>query len=332
MNYFTSWTVFLALAAQVCFLVVVIAVTGIAGFDDVQTGHFGQSFCTLCLLVFFSWGWKILPSRPPTQKVPEGHKLLLEGFRQNWRSLKKIHRHYKSFQWFLIASALAEAGVSSLLPIAVTFLQGELNFSGTQVGIVFLISLLCSLPGTYGAAKVTEYLNPNSSLKLGLLVFAVVTAGGSFALTADRPYLGYVWGVLWGASLGWFYSSENLCFSLCIPSGHEAEFSGLFIYSNQILLWLPPLLFSILVETGVEQRYGLLSLVTFQVLAIAVLSLLKPWEEVLKEARQDVEKTGIEASPGEEILGGLPKRESTDQQHLETLSEEEKEPSVEDSA
>jgi hypothetical protein len=48
-----------------------------------------------------------------------------------------------------------------------------------------------------------------------------------------------------------------------------------------------------LVETGVEQRFGLLSLVTFQVLAIAVLMLVAPWEEVLQEAKKE-----LEVSPG----------------------------------
>jgi UMF1 family MFS transporter len=293
MNHFTSWSVFLGFSSQVVFLILVIAVSSIAGLDDVQTGHVGQVLCTIWLVIFFTRGWKLLPSRPATRKLPEGHSLLWEGFQQNWRSVKKIHRHYKAFQWFLLATALAEAGVTSLLPIAVTFLQGELNLSGTQVGIVFLIALISALPGTYVGAKITERLDPNTSWKLSLLAFGVVTTGGSFALTDDRTYLAFVWGFLWGVCLGWFYACEALFFSLCVPVGHEAEFSGLFIYSNQILVWVPPLLFSVLVETGVEQRFGLLSLVTFQVLAIAVLMLVAPWEEVLQEAKKE-----LEVSPG----------------------------------
>jgi len=42
MNHFTSWSVFLLLASQVVFLIVVIGVRTIAGLNDVQTGHVGQ--------------------------------------------------------------------------------------------------------------------------------------------------------------------------------------------------------------------------------------------------------------------------------------------------
>ena len=312
MNHFTSWSVFLLFSSQAVFLIVVIGVSTIADLDDVQTGHVGQSFCTLWLIIFLPWAWKLLPSRPPTRKLPEGHHLLFEGFRQNWRTFKKIRRHFKTFQLFLLATALAEAGVTSLLPVAVTFLQGELNLSGTQVGIVFLIALFCALPGTYMGAKITEHRDPKTSWIMNLLAFGVVTAGGSFALTDDRPYFAFLWGALWGICLGWFYACQALFFSLCVPSGHATEFAGLFIYSRQILVWVPPLLFSVLVETGVEQRYGLLSLVSFQVLAIAVLIFVAPWKEVLQEAKKDVSTMlELEVSHGVEFEGTSAKQEMT---------------------
>ena len=67
-----------------------IGVRTIAGLNDVQTGHVGHVLCAVRVITFFTWGWKFLPSRPPTRKLPEGHHLLLEGFRQNWRSFKKF--------------------------------------------------------------------------------------------------------------------------------------------------------------------------------------------------------------------------------------------------
>ena len=107
---------------------------------------------------------------------------------------QEICLHFKAFQWFLLATALEEAGVTSLLPIAVTFLQGELNLSRTQVGIVFLTALFCALLGTYMGAKIIERLDPKTSWTMSLLAFGVVATVGSFALTDDRPYLAFVSG------------------------------------------------------------------------------------------------------------------------------------------
>jgi UMF1 family MFS transporter len=290
MNHFTKWFVFLNFSAQCCFLIAVIAVSFGFGLDYVRTGQFSQILCTICLVIFLGWGWKLNPHRPAVRKLPKDRKsIVCEAFLQNWRTLKLINRQYnKGLKWFLLATAFAEAGATSLLPIAVTFLQSELHLDALQIGTVFLLSLFASLPGTFLGAKVTALTDPNRSLKLNLATFGIVTAVGAFVLVEERTYLAYVWGLLWGVCFGWFYPAKNLFFSLCVPSGMEAELTGLFIYANLILVWLPPLIFSVLVEVGVEQRWGMLSLLVFEVLGILILTKVAPWEEVIEETKKEV--------------------------------------------
>lgn len=174
--------------------------------------------------------------------------------------------------------------------------------SGTEIGIVFLTTLLASVPGSKLGSIVTNRTNPNTSWKISLSVFSIVTFGGAFALSGpDRSYLAYVWGVMWGVILGWFYSTENLFFSMVLPKGQEAELTGFFVYCTQILVWLPPLVFSAMIEAGVKQTWGLMSLIIFFVIAIGFLSLVAPWPEVLEESAKtvDVELVKVEGQDEE---------------------------------
>jgi undecaprenyl pyrophosphate phosphatase UppP len=87
----------------------------------------------------------------------------------------------------------------------------------------------------------------------------------------------------------WFYPTENLFFSLCLPKGKETELSGFFVYCSQILVWLPPLVFTLLVNADIDQKWGLMSIVVFFFIAIGILMMVAPWEEVLKESEKNVD-------------------------------------------
>lgn len=71
---------------------------------------------------------------------------------------------------------------------------------------------------------------------------------------------------------------------MCLPKGQEAELAGFFVYCTQILGWLPPLLFSILNEQGVPQKYGVLIACFGFAVSILLLSCTASWPEIVAEA------------------------------------------------
>lgn len=288
MTHNTKWFTFIQFFSQILFLIVVIVVGSALRMDTVESGQAGQLFVSVVGIPTFTyaWGWK-LPNRAARRELPEGSSLWLEGFRQNWRTVRQIYHHYrKGVWWFMLATLVAEAGVTSLVPVSITFLSSELKLDGLEIGIVFAIALIASLPGTFLGAWITAKHNPRNSWTLNLSAWCVVTVVGSFVLTADRAYLAYVWAVLWGILLGWYYPVENLFFSLSVPPGQEAEMTGFFVYTIQLLSWLPPMVVSFIVEAGVNTRWGFFSLIGFQLAGIGCLSRVAPWEEVLEEAKK----------------------------------------------
>jgi hypothetical protein len=58
------------------------------------------------------------------------------------------------------------------------------------------------------------------------------------------------------------------------------------VYCTQILAWLPPLIFSLLVQADVSQTYAVLAVIGFFLVAVVMLRCAAPWNEILEEARQ----------------------------------------------
>jgi Na+/melibiose symporter-like transporter len=55
-------------------------------------------------------------------------------------------------------------------------------------------------------------------------------------------------------------------------------------YCTQILGWLPPLIFTILVQNDVDQKFGVIAVSFGFAVAILLLSCTASWDEILAEA------------------------------------------------
>merc|ERR1712232_659049 len=182
----------------------------------------------------------------------------------------------------------AEAGANAFTVMGVLYLNETLKMGGAEVGLASLVLLLSTVPGPKLGEFITKKTNPNTSFKLYMVSVVIFTAAASFVLDSpERKNFAYLWAVFWGISLGWFYPTENVFFAMSLPQGQEAELAGFFIYCTQIIVWFPPMLFTWLNESGLNQKWGLMSMNNFFLIAIGLLTRIKPWDEVIKEAKID---------------------------------------------
>mmetsp|Transcript_15205 Transcript_15205/g.18515 ORF Transcript_15205/g.18515 Transcript_15205/m.18515 type:complete len:481 (-) Transcript_15205:209-1651(-) len=278
--------------SECVFLIVIITISRVQETTTVVTAQISQAICVILALLLWTMSWKSLPSIGKNHEIPEGSNLVTVGFYQNYKTMKMIKKHYsRGLLWFYLAVAFAEAGANSFTTVSVTYLASELNMNGAQIGMVFLGSLISTLPGTAVASFVTKRTDPNTSWKLCMAYFAFTTIVGAFILTDEsRTNYAYILSVFWGIALGWFYPTENLFFSMCLPKGQEAELSGFLVYCSTIISWLPPLIFTLLNEAGIHMKYGLISLTAFFFAAIILLSMAAPWPEIVEEAQKTIEE------------------------------------------
>jgi hypothetical protein len=73
-----------------------------------------------------------------------------------------------------------------------------------------------------------------------------------------------------------------------LPEGQEAELAGFFVYCTIILTWLPPLLFSVVVECGAADHWGLMPPLAFRVLGLISLFRVPPWDQVLEGTKHNL--------------------------------------------
>lgn len=284
MTNFTSIYVITQFLASLVFLLLVSIVAMLAGFDDVTTGQFSQAINVVWVGLAFFYGWKLLPEVPALQTPPEGRSLAVAGFVKLWETTKGINKHYGgSVRWYFLAVIFAEAGYNAFTVVSVIYLSEVIKMSGGEIGIVFAIVYVASFPGSRIGAFVSRKTNPVMSWKINIVIFSIFTISGGFVLiNPSRKILTYIWSILWGMGLGWFYPTENLIFSMILPRGQEAELTGYFVYCTQILVWLPPLVFTTINEVGIHMKYALMSLVIFFAIALALLMCMDPWDTVLE--------------------------------------------------
>ena len=286
--------------SQLSFLLVITIISIVFGLKAVVAAQVSQAVDAVFSGVFFYFSWKLMEEVPARHVLQEGKLLLSEGFVQVTRTVRDINRSYKKgTRWFFLAVTCAEAGANAFTVVAVVFLAEELGFSSLGIGIFFIVSLVFSIPGSFLGAYVTRKLDPKRSWRLVMILLFFWTSIGAVVLKflpENLSFLSYVWGSGIGLCLGWFYPVENLFFCMCLPKGQEAELSGFFVYCSQILGWLPPLLFSIMVETKVGQTYGVVAVSGFFLLAAGIVSCAAPWPEVLEDCGRGLPGTEIESA------------------------------------
>lgn len=270
-------------SSQGCYLIVVVVISILLGFNDVQTGQLGQGIDTIWSGLAFFLGWRILQPVPTAHALPDGKTLFSQAFVQVWQTCKKINNVYgQSLRWFLLAVVFAEAAANAFTVVSVVFLADQLRMTGTEIGVFFVVTLVGTIPGSALGSMVTIRTTPPFSWSLSMAFIIVVATIGALILKEGLEMIAYVWGFVVGNGLGWFYPTQNLCFSMLLPRGQEAELSGFYVYCTQILGWLPPLIFSVMVESNIDQKFGILAVQSFFGVAIVLLSMIR-WQGALEQ-------------------------------------------------
>eukprot|EP01083_Nonionella_stella_P129635 393337_1 len=252
--------------------------------DDVLTAQFAQAFDVLVSGFFYTLGFYFLAKKEPRRELKGS--LIIVGFQQVFSTIKGVKKHYsKILGNFFIAVLFAEAAANSFTTVAVTFLS-EIGFTGTQAGLVFLVVLTSTIPGSLFATYLMNRLEcPVTSMKICLLVFVVVNFIAFLLLAVEGlEFLVWLWGSMWGFMLGWFYPTELNIYSKLMPKGQETELAGFFLYMTQILGWLPSIVFTIFNESpNIHISWGGVQLNIYFVIAIFFYQMMPSWTDCVRD-------------------------------------------------
>ena len=284
MNKYSSGYYVYLFGTQVTFAVVIIALAAGFQLSTVPLAMLSQALNVPVSGFFFFLAWRYFTPKEPKRILGPNESVLTSGFLQVFRTAKGIYNSYGStLGMFLLAVVMMESGANAFTVVAVTYLEAVVEMDGTQIGVVFLIVLISTIPGSFISRAIINKTNPLTSLKIQLcffisfnfLAFLTMTGGGD-------KVLAFVYAAVWGVLLGWFYPSELLIFSMIMPEGQESELSGFYMYCTQILGWLPPLVFTIMNERGINLSWGGIHLNIFLFIGLCFLQLMPTWEKCVE--------------------------------------------------
>jgi MFS-type transporter involved in bile tolerance (Atg22 family) len=272
LNKFTANFTVVEFSSTVIFLGTIVGLASIFGIqdNDVATARLGHSIAFLISAACFAISWTLFKRKPASHSLSPNASLWTEGFKQVWRTSVRIHRRYPSLRWFYIAAALGNAAVNSLAIIALTYLTDTLLMTSFENGIAFIILLLGSIPGgLLSGWYISRSHNAVGSSILSTFILIVNTSLAPAILTGPGQQVrAFCIAALWGAGAGWKTTSDKLLASMLIPSGQDAELMGMFLFSGQSLVWIPPLIFTGMNEAGVSQRANVAFLNVYFVLSV----------------------------------------------------------------
>lgn len=272
---------------QVIFLVIIAAIVLIWSTDSVLTAQISQAIDVIVTGAYFVVTFYYFTKKEAKAKLPEGSNLCGAGFTQVFRTAKGLYQHYpKTIGNFFLGCVFSEAAINSFSAVSVTYINEVLKFDTMKTTILFLIILLSTLPGSYFANWLSNKTSVMLSFKIQIVSFIIVNFAAFLILTdPSKTIEAYICGVFWGFHLGWYYPLEKLIYSVIIPEGQESELAGFFLYCTQILAFLPPLVFTIMNEAGVNLKWAGIHLNAYLFVGLVFFQIMLPWDECLEAAK-----------------------------------------------
>eukprot|EP00554_Chaetoceros_debilis_P012169 CAMPEP_0194120384 /NCGR_PEP_ID=MMETSP0150-20130528/43291_1 /TAXON_ID=122233 /ORGANISM="Chaetoceros debilis, Strain MM31A-1" /LENGTH=492 /DNA_ID=CAMNT_0038812485 /DNA_START=15 /DNA_END=1493 /DNA_ORIENTATION=- len=304
-----SWTAnfqMIQYASLLLFLMYMLGILYATGYndDDILSARISMISSTAIAMPSYLWTWMgLMKARDAFHPLPEGSSLWTIGFQRVYNTSKKICGRYRALMWFLINVMIVEAGQASIASIALTYLTDTLQMSTAENGIAILLLFAFGILGALVAKKSVNFMNPIYSNQLCQVVTGANTAIAVIILYGPGQQIqAYIVASVWGICAGWKICIERFTICQIIPKNQDAELMGFYLFSSQVLIWFPTLIFTAMNEAGVNQRAGLSILIAFFLGGIVSLWMMGPYEEAVSLAREESDMLHDQSNIAEQEL------------------------------
>lgn len=262
-------------------------------FFNVQFGM-GLMFAIVALFLQIAW-WFLFNKREPLHKIPEHSSLCSVAWKQLYKTGLNIKRNYRSLKWFYLYTVFANSAWQAFGIIILAYLTHVQQFTPLQTGIGFGCSLVGSIPGAMVASFITRKFDPINSARVNMVLIIVCVTGFAIILTGpDQQVRTYIYLVFVGFNGGWKFGVDRLISSSIIPESQSAEMMGFYLFSDQCILWVPLMVYTIMNETGVSNRVSVAVLDVYLCVSLVCLFMTGSYAE----ARAEVKRTTVYSGKG----------------------------------
>ena len=269
-------------ASTLIYMAKILTLSYVFNQDDVGTARISQVVTGLTSGSMFFLAWRFFGHREPSSSLPPGHTLGTVGFYKVWKTSRTIHRSMPALKRLMGSVLFAESAMNAIITIATTYMSTFLDMTSSEIGSVFLVVLIMGIPGAKLGELLAFRINPLVSAKVCLLMFFLSTSAAAIVLTGpENKQYAIIFGVLWGICMGWLHPMHTVLFIGLTPGDARTEFMGIYIFCQQVLSWLPPLVFTILNEFGASMSIGLASLDIFFFIGLVCLQSIGRYDHLV---------------------------------------------------
>lgn len=219
---------------------------------------------------FASIPFRILPDDPGGKPM---EKLLHKGVRE----LKKVWdvaKQAPNIKGFLFAFFCYSAGVQTVLFLAATFAEKELNFAAAELIIVILLLQVVAVLGAYLFAKISGWQGNKFAL-LMMLVIWIAICGTAYFVNSNAQFYGIAAAV--GLVMGGIQSLSRSTYSKLLPENTKDTTSFFSFYDvlEKVAIVLGTFTFGFMDQLTGSMRSSILLLTVFFFLGLLFLSRIK---------------------------------------------------------
>jgi MFS transporter, UMF1 family len=193
------------------------------------------------------------------------------GFRRVRRTLAHF-RELPVLERFLLAYLIYGTGIETVIRLAAIFGAQELGMGQRELIFFFLVIQGTALLGAMIFGNLADLWDRKKALQLTLGLWIVVLLWSWFlGIVMDEKTEFWAIGVLAGLAMGGSQSISRGLQSVILPGGMESEFFGFFAMSGRGANILGMLTFGVVTWMTGDMRVGILSLLFFFLLGMALL-------------------------------------------------------------
>lgn len=216
-------------------------------------------------------GFAQIPFRrlPADQSGQPVRTLFSKGFKELQRTWRVV-RAETNMLGFLAAFFFYSAGVQTVLFLAATFAEKELNFDTSQLIIVILLLQIVAIGGAQLFARVSEWRGNKFAL-ISMLIIWVAICGAAYFVVTEVQF--YIIAAAVGMVMGGIQSLSRSTYSKLLPEKTKdtASFFSFYDILEKLAIVLGTFSFGFIEQITGGMRNSILALVFFFLLGLVLL-------------------------------------------------------------
>ncbi len=250
----------------------------------------------LGIAFFLTWMGLVLlinRSRASDEKsANENPNIVLIGFSRIARTIREI-RSYQGVPLFMVAYFLFSDAISTVIAYAAIFGRAVYGFEPEMILIFFAVTQLAAIPGAFIFGYIADHIGTKRTLMITLVlwIFALF-----IAFIGEGEIIWWSVGMMAGVGMGSAQSTARSMYGQFMPAETKAEMFGLLAFTGRFAAILGPFVYGVVIlysgslglGTELANRYALLSVLLFFVLALIILIRVRQPVKGLSKVKDEV--------------------------------------------